>query len=39
MTSWNEVMAASMLTALPIILIYLFLERFLVGGLTAGAGK
>ncbi len=39
MTSWNEVMAASMLTALPIIFIYLFLERFLVGGLTAGAGK
>jgi len=38
-TGWNEVMAASMLAALPIILIYLFLERFLVGGLTAGAEK
>lgn len=38
-TSWNEIMAASMLTALPIIAIYLFLERYLVGGLTAGAVK
>jgi multiple sugar transport system permease protein len=39
LTSWNEIMAASMLTALPIIAIYLFLERHLVGGLTAGSGK
>jgi multiple sugar transport system permease protein len=39
LTSWNEVMAASMLAAIPIILIYLFLERYLVGGLTAGAVK
>jgi len=38
-TSWNEIMAASMLTALPIVVIYLFLERYLVGGLTAGAVK
>lgn len=38
-TAWNEIMAASMLTALPIIAIYLFLERYLVGGLTAGAVK
>jgi multiple sugar transport system permease protein len=38
-TGWNEVMAAAMLAALPIILIYLFLERYLVGGLTAGAEK
>jgi multiple sugar transport system permease protein len=38
-TNWNEIMAASMVTALPIIAIYLFLERYLVGGLTAGAVK
>lgn len=38
-TGWNEVMAAAMLTAVPIIFIYLFLERYLVGGLTAGAEK
>ena len=38
-TGWNEVMAASMLAALPIMVIYLILERFLVGGLTAGSEK
>ena len=38
-TDWNEIMAASMMTALPIIVIYLFLERYLVGGLAAGAEK
>lgn len=37
--SWNEIMAASALTALPIVVIYLFLERYLVSGLTAGAVK
>jgi multiple sugar transport system permease protein len=39
LTNWNEIMAASMLTALPIIVIYLFLERYLVTGLTAGSVK
>ncbi|MEO1019184.1 MAG: carbohydrate ABC transporter permease [Pseudomonadota bacterium] len=38
-TAWNEIMAAAMLTAIPIIIIYLFLERYLVGGLTSGAVK
>ena len=38
-TDWNEISAASILVAIPIILIYLFLERYLVGGLTAGAEK
>ena len=38
-TDWNEIMAASLMTAVPIILVYLFLERYLVGGLTAGAEK
>ena len=38
-TDWNEISAASLLVAIPIILIYLFLERYLVGGLTAGAEK
>ena len=32
-------MAGSLFAALPIMLIYLFLERYLVGGLTAGAEK
>jgi multiple sugar transport system permease protein len=38
-THWNEVMAASLVGTLPIILIFLLLERQLVGGLTAGAVK
>lgn len=38
-TDWNEISAAAVFVALPIIVIYLFLERFLVGGLTAGAEK
>ncbi|CAH1671265.1 MAG: carbohydrate ABC transporter permease [Chelatococcus sp.] len=38
-TNWNQISAAAVLVALPIIVIYLFLERYLVGGLTAGAEK
>ncbi|MBB3595063.1 multiple sugar transport system permease protein [Rhizobium sp. BK529] len=38
-TYWNDIAAASIFIALPIIVIYLFLERYLVGGLTAGAEK
>lgn len=38
-TDWNEISAAAVFVAIPILLIYLFLERYLVGGLTAGAEK
>ncbi|WP_309082890.1 carbohydrate ABC transporter permease [Chelativorans sp.] len=38
-TDWNEVAAAAVFIAVPILIIYLFLERYLVGGLTAGAEK
>lgn len=38
-TDWNEIAAAAVFIAIPILLIYLFLERYLVGGLTAGAEK
>jgi multiple sugar transport system permease protein len=38
-TFWNEVMAASLVGTLPIIVIFLLLEKQLVGGLTAGAVK
>lgn len=38
-TDWNEVMAASLIAALPLVLVYLVLERWLVGGLTAGSEK
>ena len=38
-TAWNEISAVAVFVAIPIMLIYLFLERYLVGGLTAGAEK
>lgn len=38
-TDWNELSAAAIFIAVPILVIYLFLERYLVGGLTAGAEK
>lgn len=38
-THWNELMAVSTVVALPIILIFAALQRFIVGGLTAGAVK
>lgn len=38
-TDWNEISAAAVFVAVPIILIYMYLERYLVGGLTAGAEK
>ena len=36
---WNVVMAGAVLVALPTLLIYVFLGRFFVRGLTAGAVK
>lgn len=39
LTEWNVIMAGSLVAMLPIVLAYLFLERFLVSGLTAGASK
>lgn len=38
-THWNDLMAVSTVVALPIILIFAALQRFIVGGLTAGAVK
>jgi multiple sugar transport system permease protein len=37
--SWNEIMAAAAIVALPVVAVFLWLERYLVVGLTAGAGK
>ncbi|MGE4610384.1 MAG: carbohydrate ABC transporter permease [Paracoccaceae bacterium] len=36
---WNELMAASLIGVLPVMLIFLFMQRFLIAGLTAGAIK
>ncbi|MBL8589338.1 MAG: carbohydrate ABC transporter permease [Methylobacteriaceae bacterium] len=38
-SNWADISAASILVALPVLAIYLFLERYLVGGLTAGSDK
>ena len=36
---WNEMMAAALIGILPVMLIFLFLQKYLVAGLTAGAIK
>ncbi len=36
---WNQMMAASIIGILPVLIIFLFLQRYLVAGLTAGALK
>ena len=36
---WGKLMAASLLTAVPVAILYLYGQRYLVGGLTVGAVK
>jgi len=36
---WNEMMAAALIGVLPVLFIFLFLQKYLVAGLTAGAVK
>lgn len=36
---WNELMAASFVGILPVMIVFIFLQRYLVAGLTAGAVK
>jgi multiple sugar transport system permease protein len=38
-TQWNSLMAISTTVAIPIILVFAGLQRFIIGGLTAGATK
>lgn len=38
-TQWNDMMAVSTVVALPIIVTFAVLQRYIVGGLTAGALK
>ena len=38
-TDWGAVMAASLVMTLPIVLLFLSIQRLFVGGLTAGATK
>ncbi len=39
MTPWNGVMAAAVLSALPVVIVFLFLQKYLVGGLASGGVK
>jgi multiple sugar transport system permease protein len=36
---WNDLMAASLYAAVPLVLVFLFLQRYLISSLTAGAVK
>jgi multiple sugar transport system permease protein len=38
-TTWNEMMAAALTGVLPVMVLFLFLQKYLVAGLTAGAVK
>lgn len=38
-TAWPELMAASLLVSVPVAVAFMLLQRFLVGGITAGAVK
>jgi multiple sugar transport system permease protein len=36
---WGKLMAASLLTAIPVAILYMYTQRYLVGGLTVGGVK
>jgi len=36
---WGELMAAALMTARPVVIIYMVGQRFMVAGLTAGSVK
>ncbi len=36
---WNQIMAASLVVSVPVVVAFLFLQRYLVAGLTAGSVK
>ncbi|MGL4236510.1 carbohydrate ABC transporter permease [Tabrizicola sp.] len=38
-TTWNEMMAAALTGITPVMLVFLFLQKYLIAGLTAGAVK
>lgn len=37
--SWNEMMAMSMLGCMPVLLLFLFFQKYFISGMTAGAVK
>ena len=38
-TPWNGVMAAATISALPVVILFLFLQKYLIGGLATGGVK
>ena len=38
-TAWADMMAASLLVSLPVVVAFIIFQRYIVGGLTAGAVK
>lgn len=36
---WNDMMAASVIASLPLVVLFLFLQKYFISGLTAGAVK
>ncbi|EFU80144.1 carbohydrate ABC transporter permease [Mobiluncus curtisii] len=38
-TNWNDLMAVATIIALPVLLIFIFLQRYIVAGLAGGATK
>ncbi len=36
---WNDMMAASLIASLPLIVLFVCLQRYFISGLTAGAVK
>ena len=36
---WGEMMAVSMLMSLPVVFLFVFLQKYLIQGITAGAIK
>ncbi|WP_229757536.1 carbohydrate ABC transporter permease [Paenibacillus marchantiophytorum] len=38
-TDWGSIMAASVLSVIPVVILFLFMQRYLMDGMTAGAVK
>ena len=36
---WNKIMAYGVLLVLPVVLIFIFLQKYIIGGLTNGSVK
>ncbi|MET3141256.1 UNVERIFIED_ORG: ABC-type maltose transport system permease subunit [Arthrobacter sp. UYEF10] len=36
---YSQMMAASLVCAVPVVVLYFMFQKYLVGGLTAGSGK